>query len=1165
MLACGENILTSGITMHPESLPNVPKQESAGHASTGEFAHPGETADYVPSTKRHVSPSHFSQGIGSNGRFQILGEIAHGGMGIVYRARDTTLVRDVAIKVVKEQLGTADSVTGRFVEEARITGQLQHPGIPPVHELGMLPDGRPYLAMKLIQGRTLADELKNRQSLAQDRGRWLAVFESICQAVAYAHSNGVIHRDLKPRNIMVGEYGEVQVMDWGLAKELEKAEGGTRNNLTELSSSFDETRFGDILGTAAYMPPEQALGEIDRVDRRVDVFGLGAILAVVLTGKPAYVADDHALLKVMAQDGRLEGCFARLDASGAEADLIALAKKCLAREPEDRFDDGSAVAAAVAEFRQRAEERARQAELDRVRAEGERAKAQLHASEQRKRHRVQMALGGSVLALVLLASLGGWWVRKQAAEREREQQTQRDEKARQAARTGQVGEDTLAQLPALRKRFLWQQAEESLDNAHRSLGEDGNDALRQKLTAAQKEVRFLAELDRIRLDRSTIVGVRFSHQEAYPRYVACFQKNGFDFISGGEDQLVEQLRDSPLRAELVTAIDDWNSIVKDPILSSRFWRITSQATGEEWRETTTEALKNREALEQLAGRLMQNGGSPSLFISVAFGLERLGGNGAPVLERGCQFHPGDFWVHFSLGNLFEIDARNEPTRAIAAFRSALAVRPEASAAHTNLGSLLRATKDLQGAEQALRRAVELDPDSIYALNNLGTVLQELRRYEEAEAAYRKAIELDATYDEPINNLGTLFQEQGKLPEAIATFRQAIAVNPKSASAHYNLGTLLRSQKDLAGAIAALTKATELDPKFVKAFYNLGNALAANGNLPAALAAYRQAIALDPKHAKAHYNLGSHLLNQDEFADAAKFLRQAIALDPTSADAHVKLGIALQELKDLRGAAENFRKATKLNPKSALAYHCLGGAEKELGHLREAAKAMERAAELEPANALRHANHGLSELLSGNYPRAVESLRLAKKLQPDHKGIQKDLREAERFLELQRRLPSFKNRKERPANPAEAIEVAFLGLQHFTKDYALAYQLYSDAIAVEPSLETAHRLNAVFATVLYAAGHDPSVASLEVMEWSFLQSRAIAWFQEELERRQRELRDEKSPHRSKILSDLQGWLADPDLKSVREAIYLVAMPEREAIAWGQFWIRVRATVERANEI
>src|SRR6516165_3012337 len=152
--------------------------------------------------------------------YDLLDEIGRGGMGVVYRARELAMNRHVAIKILHDRFATTSPAAVRFTEEAQITGQLQHPGIPPVHQVGTLPDGRPFLVMKLIKGHTLEDDLKDRASPAADRGRFLAVFEQVCQAVACAHDHKVIHRDLKPANVMVGAFGEVQVMDWGLAKKL---------------------------------------------------------------------------------------------------------------------------------------------------------------------------------------------------------------------------------------------------------------------------------------------------------------------------------------------------------------------------------------------------------------------------------------------------------------------------------------------------------------------------------------------------------------------------------------------------------------------------------------------------------------------------------------------------------------------------------------------------------------------------------------------------------------------------------------------------------------------------------------------------------------------------------------------------------------------------------
>jgi serine/threonine-protein kinase len=150
--------------------------------------------------------------------------IGVGGMGEVYRCADDALQRDLAIKVLRAELRGDAGAEERFLREARLTGSLQHPGIVPVHHLGRLADGRPCYTMKLVRGRTLADLLREEPAGPERLPRLLAVVERVCQAVAFAHSKGIIHRDLKPSNVMVGEFGEVQVMDWGLAKQLSHAE-----------------------------------------------------------------------------------------------------------------------------------------------------------------------------------------------------------------------------------------------------------------------------------------------------------------------------------------------------------------------------------------------------------------------------------------------------------------------------------------------------------------------------------------------------------------------------------------------------------------------------------------------------------------------------------------------------------------------------------------------------------------------------------------------------------------------------------------------------------------------------------------------------------------------------------------------------------------------------
>lgn len=381
----------------------------------------------------------------SDSRYQVHGEIARGGMGAILKGRDVDLGRDLAIKVLLDSHKDRPDVVQRFIEEAQIGGQLQHPGIAPVYELGQFSDRRPFFSMKLVKGETLSKLLAARKDPADERARYVGIFEQVCQTVAYAHSRGVIHRDLKPANIMVGAFGEVQVMDWGLAKVLtaggvadeKKARdqqlglsvirtlrspaasglGSDAPIVGSIGSIGSETMAGSVMGTPAYMPPEQALGEVDLMDERSDVFGLGAILCEILTGKPPYVGDDGTQVYRMATRGKLADCFARLDACGADAELIAIAKQCLALEPKDRPRDASVLAQRVTGYLTSVESRLHAAELNRA-AEAARAEEalqtakehELAASAERRARKLQMGLAVVVLCVLTVGGIAATWI-----------------------------------------------------------------------------------------------------------------------------------------------------------------------------------------------------------------------------------------------------------------------------------------------------------------------------------------------------------------------------------------------------------------------------------------------------------------------------------------------------------------------------------------------------------------------------------------------------------------------------------------------------------------------------------------------------------------------------------------------------------------------------------
>jgi serine/threonine protein kinase len=276
----------------------------------------------------------------SGTHYRLLDRVARGGMGVVYTAEDDRLQRRVALKVLDLPEAEGD-LANRLIREARVLARLEHPGIVPVHDVGTLADGRVFYTMKFVEGHRLDKHIESVDS-TPDR---LRIFLRICDAVAFAHARGVLHRDLKPANIMVGPFGEVLVMDWGLAKILrkqktietraadpeetiiEKPKRSSDSDGTSQSSAV--TEHGTVMGTPGYMSPEQARGDVENLDARSDIFSLGALLRFLLAGPPKQTPTSRQ----------------RLDKS-----LEAICAKAAATLPGDRYSNVSELALDVSRY-----------------------------------------------------------------------------------------------------------------------------------------------------------------------------------------------------------------------------------------------------------------------------------------------------------------------------------------------------------------------------------------------------------------------------------------------------------------------------------------------------------------------------------------------------------------------------------------------------------------------------------------------------------------------------------------------------------------------------------------------------------------------------------------------------------------------------------------------
>ncbi|MCA8912788.1 MAG: serine/threonine protein kinase, partial [Planctomycetes bacterium] len=308
-------------------------------------------------------------------RYQVLREHARGGMGRILIAVDKVVGREVALKELlpfKNLSGssaspgtpmsaTSTTATARFLREATVTGQLEHPNIVPVYEIGQRDDGSLYYTMKFVKGRTLATRLRairndvdlSPEEKLTERLKLLDGFVDVCNAIAFAHSRGVIHRDIKPANIMLGDFGEALVLDWGLARirggEDIAMSGGGSGGVKDSQASAEITLEGEVMGTPAYMPPEQAAGKLAAVDERSDVYSLGAVLFEIVSGEPPYQGKTakQVLSSVLSEQPRL----IREISPDAPPELAALVQRALARNPAERFKSARQLAEQVQAYR----------------------------------------------------------------------------------------------------------------------------------------------------------------------------------------------------------------------------------------------------------------------------------------------------------------------------------------------------------------------------------------------------------------------------------------------------------------------------------------------------------------------------------------------------------------------------------------------------------------------------------------------------------------------------------------------------------------------------------------------------------------------------------------------------------------------------------------------
>jgi tetratricopeptide (TPR) repeat protein/tRNA A-37 threonylcarbamoyl transferase component Bud32 len=1120
------------------------------------------------------------------GRYRVLRPHARGGLGEVFVALDTELNREVALKEIRAQHAQDPGSRSRFLLEAEVTGGLEHPSIVPVYGLGQYADGRPCYAMRLIRGETLKNAIRRFHDAdvpGRDPGkRSLALrgllnrFVAVCNAVAYAHSRGVIHRDIKPANVMLGKYGELLVVDWGLAKAVGRSEAtasGDEPTLRPSSADNLATQMGAAIGTPAFMAPEQALGRLDLLGPPSDIYSLGATLYDLLTGRAPFEGSDKG--EVLQQVTRGAWRPPLQVKRGTPPALNAVCSTAMSLKQEDRYATALDLAADLEHWL--ADEP--------VAAYQEPLVARL--GRWGRRHKALVSGAAAALLAAVLLGGGGWvWFQQDKAawlaEAARIEQERGLQVSAELARVATL-RDQAREAPPERQRSLLAEALAAAERADGLLAQGGaDDEVRQRVRAlltelreGERDRRMLARLEEVRLAGTAVRDGRFYEPARDAEYAGAFRDYGIDLSRLGDAEAAAQLRARPIGMELAAALDDWATVTPQTGERARLRALAQAADPDEGRNRLRQALAkgDLQAVKELAvsDRRVPLAAPTAVLLARALMQQKAFREAEAVLRQALQRYPSDFWLYHGLGWLFYHQERPQWDEAVRFWTAAVAVRGQSPGAHNNLGLALAGQGRLAEAVAAYRRALALKPDYPEAHNHLGIALAGQEKLAEALAAYQRAIALRPDYPEPHHNLGLALAGQGRLAEAVAAYQRAIALRPDYLGAHYNLGLALAKQNKPAEAVAAYRRALALKPDYPETHVHLGNALAGQGQWAEATAAFQRAIALKPDYFEAHVHLGNALAGQGQLAEATAAYQKAIALKPDLAGTHYNLGNALAGQGRRDEAVAAYRRAVALKPDYPEAHNNLGLVLAGQGQLAEAIAAYQRAIALKPDSAMAHCNLGHALRRAGHLAPALAALRRGHELgsrtprwpYPSAHWVQ----EAERLLALDAKLPDVLRGPVQPADNQERVGFARLCQQPFKGLYATSARFWQAAFAADPQLaedmEAGHRYNAACAAALAGCGGGEDAAKLGEEEKVRLRKQGLEWLKADLALHVKQFESGKPEDRAAAQKTLRHWQTDGDLAGVRAPAALAKLPEPERQSWETLWAEVAAVLAKTN--
>ncbi|MGE0433494.1 MAG: tetratricopeptide repeat protein [Planctomycetota bacterium] len=789
------------------------------------------------STRRPPMPAHAPPATTAFGKFRVGDELGRGGMGTVRLAEDCELGRELAVKLLQHT--DAGSVE-QFIEEAQITSQLQHPNIVPVYELGRDAQGRPWLAMKRIEGQSLADRIAawHRPGASRpDAATMLGIFLKVCDAVAFAHSRGVVHRDIKPANIMVGAYGEVLLVDWGLARPLDAEATSRPVRSSRRAGGTQLTIDGDIFGTPGYMPPEQADGRTDEIDERSDIFSLGGVLYAMLTGHAPYEGRNTTDTLSRAARRQLVPPRRRNPAARIPKELQAIVLKAMAADKADRYATADELQADLVAWQSYRPTTAWRSGLVG------------RAARWTRRHPTASLVG----VLLMMATAG---FAALLAELRASQETTRAEGAlaqlaqerMRAAETSMVrlGDKVVDSLDARSRQDL-ATFDERWKAAHR---QGLNDAAFGDSLSASDRREFLRALDAL-IDAYREVGAEVPWERFHDR---AFVRHLIGDPRGAIDDCNAALRIQP--DAVGTLINRSNAHLA---IGERTAAIADLDEAVKLQPDNATAHANRAAVRCSDGDL----------------------DGALAdCEAALAADPRHYSALSTRGIVKQL--RGDFAGALADHNAALAIHWRSADLYVNRGTCYSEQRDWQHALQDFRAALEINPDSVEARTDVANMLVRLGDPEGARREYAEALRHDPTHIMTLMNRSAWLSQTGNINGAIDDLTTLLRAHPRHRPAltrrgicHSMAGRYAEAQTDLDAALA-------IDPADAESLSARGVVRVNLRNFAGADRDFAEAVRLDPQNWRVHANRAQLYVATNRAADAVASLQAAYRYCPDPA-------------------------------------------------------------------------------------------------------------------------------------------------------------------------------------------------------------------------------------------------------------------------------------------